>query len=101
MPDRLSVKKIVEKPVLQNVPENGDIKEVFNLTVEPFGVYYANGILVSNCDTAYDAVRVAFIEKTVYSMTNQRASQQEKLDGLNEAVRQKIKVGVARNARSC
>ena len=42
-----------------------DIKEVFNLTVKDFGVYYANDILVSNCDTAYDAVNAAFIDKII------------------------------------
>ncbi len=40
-------------------------KEVFNLTVERFGVYYANGILVSNCDTAVDAIQLALIDKSI------------------------------------
>jgi len=42
-----------------------DIRKVYNLTVETYGVYYANDILVSNCDTCYDAVRLALIDKTL------------------------------------
>ncbi len=39
------------KPVLEVVQQTLDIKQgVYNLTVEGNGVYYANGILVSNCD---------------------------------------------------
>ena len=38
---------------------------VYNLTVEKDHVYYANGILVSNCDTAYDAVNATFIDKII------------------------------------
>ena len=41
------------------------LRKVFNLTVEHFGVYYANNILVSNCDTAYDAIKIALIDKTL------------------------------------
>lgn len=40
---------------------------VYNLTVDKDNVYYANGILVSNCDTAYDACKLALIDKTLLS----------------------------------
>ena len=50
---------------------NEQEKEVYNLTVEEFGVYYANDILVSNCDTAYDAIKTALIDKTLNINTKQ------------------------------
>ena len=46
---------------------------VYNLTVEGYGVYYANGILVSNCDTAADAVRIALMDKMLYGYTHKDA----------------------------
>ena len=46
---------------------------VYNLTVEGYGVYYANGILVSNCDTATDAVRIALMDKMLYGYTHKDA----------------------------
>lgn len=45
--------------------ENTSMKEVFNLTVEPYGVYYVNDILVSNCDTLTDGIKMALIDKTL------------------------------------
>lgn len=39
---------------------------VYNLSVDCYGVYYANGVLVSNCDTCYDAVKMALIDKVIY-----------------------------------
>jgi len=37
---------------------------VYNLTVEDVGVYYANGSLVSNCDSAASLIRAAFSKKS-------------------------------------
>ncbi len=51
----------IERPVLLNAAET--IKPVYNLTVDIHGVYYANDILVSNCDTAYDAIKLTLIDK--------------------------------------
>ncbi len=75
----------MQEPIEKLVP-------VYNLTVEGYGVYYANGILCSNCDTAYDAVKIALIDKVVInSSTNQvdynaigktMFGQQQKLDNL-------------------
>lgn len=44
---------IKQKLVQNNAETNisGKIKPVYNLTVEGIGCYYANGILVSNCDS--------------------------------------------------
>ena len=42
--------------VVQNV--SSDIIPVYNLTVEKAGCYYANGILVSNCDSAASICRL-------------------------------------------
>ena len=52
-------------------PENTESakKPVYNLTVQTDGVYYANGILVSNCDTIYDGVKIALIDKSLYGLT--------------------------------
>jgi len=66
-------RKTAEKLVHQNAQENGDMKEVFNLTVEPYGVYYANNILVSNCDTLADAIKFGLIDKTIITLTEQKA----------------------------
>lgn len=46
----------------QNTTEKSgqNVKPVYNLTIERDGVYYANGILVSNCDNICDAVSIAF-----------------------------------------
>lgn len=48
-----------------------ELKEVFNLTVETYGVYYVNNILVSNCDTLADAIKIALIDKTLQYKTRQ------------------------------
>ena len=34
-------------------------KKVYNIKVEDIGVYYANGILVSNCDTLMYGIQVS------------------------------------------
>lgn len=39
-----------EKHVLKNASQNLHTATVYNLTVEKDHVYYANGLLVSNCD---------------------------------------------------
>jgi len=70
--ERNTVQKYASMRSTQKEPEkNAQEKEVFNLTVEPFGVYYANGILVSNCDTLYDAIKIALIDKTLVLDTKQ------------------------------
>ncbi len=43
----------------QDTIENGEEK-VYNLTITSDGVYYANRVLVSNCDNIVDAVDIAF-----------------------------------------
>jgi len=58
-------KNITQKLALERAPDDTDIKEVFNLTVEDYGVYYANDILVSNCDTLAYAVNIGLINKSV------------------------------------
>ena len=51
---------------MQDEPEKKELnQEVYNLTVEEYGVYFANDILVSNCDTAADAIRLGLIEKSL------------------------------------
>ncbi|HEX4044684.1 MAG TPA: hypothetical protein VHZ76_03345 [Gammaproteobacteria bacterium] len=59
-----TVQKNVTMLNMRNEPE---IKEVYNLTVKNYGVYYANDILVSNCDTAADAIKIALIDKAIIS----------------------------------
>jgi hypothetical protein len=45
-----------EKHAQENAPE------VYRLSVSGFGVYYANGVLVSNCDTLSDSIKIALID---------------------------------------
>lgn len=69
------VRRYVSMKNMQSEPvKKEQEKEVFSLTVEPYGVYYANGILVSNCDTFYDAIKIALIDKSLSFDTKQDAS---------------------------
>jgi hypothetical protein len=63
----LFAKDIIEQHAQVPAQEDLDMKKVYNLKVEPYGVYYANGILVSNCDTAADAIKIALIDKAIIS----------------------------------
>jgi hypothetical protein len=60
---KIPIINVNEKHVLVAVPEKLLTHPVYNLTVETYGVYYAEGILVSNCDTLEMAVRLALIDK--------------------------------------
>lgn len=51
----------------KNAPEY-----VYNLTVERYGVYYANNILVSNCDTLADACRIALIDNLIHKVDHKQ-----------------------------
>ena len=57
--------------------EEENVKPVYNLTVEHDHVYYANNILVSNCDTMYDAIKLALIDKTVIHKAAPRQNYQQ------------------------
>lgn len=51
--------KDVEMPII--IEKDGQKKEkVYNLTIDRDNVYYANRVLVSNCDAMADAVDIAF-----------------------------------------
>ncbi len=97
---------VPENVITPNMQEkhekNVQKKEVFNLTVEPYGVYYANEILVSNCDTFADAIRIALIEKTLYNLNIDKNEDSRKLflDGMNQGMRQKLKLGEVRYGRN-
>ena len=43
--------RLKQKHVQGFAREDSELKEVYNLTVSGYGCYYANGVLVSNCDT--------------------------------------------------
>ena len=50
--DKNIVVKLVQEKEIKNKEEKEQrIKAVYNITVEGAGCYYANGILVSNCDS--------------------------------------------------
>jgi len=51
--------------VAESAGENliGRIEKVYNLTVEKDHVYYANGLLVSNCSQALNRLMFAFVKK--------------------------------------
>lgn len=56
----------VEIIVVQEIDAKEErLQPVYNITVEDAGVYYANDILVSNCDTLADAARMVFIDEIV------------------------------------
>lgn len=75
-PKACHLKNTIPKHAQESVLDCGGIKEVFNLTVDIYGVYYANGILVSNCDVTYDAVKMALIDKNLlaYEMNEARTA---------------------------
>lgn len=54
-----------EKLVPMPAQETMDMRSVYNLTVEHHGVYYANDILVSNCDTLEMSCRAVFIDESL------------------------------------
>jgi len=91
-------KKNAKTSNMQEKPEkNEQEKEVFNLTIETYGVYYANGVLVSNCDTLYDACKIALIDKTIYSIKKQDTSRADKFSSLSQSYKRKLAAGAARN----
>ena len=54
--------KYAENAIEPNMKENGEEKlkkKVYNIKVKDVGVYYANGILVSNCDTLVHSINVS------------------------------------------
>lgn len=54
-------------------------QKVYNLKTS-HGVYYANGVLVSNCDTAYDACKLALIDKTlIYKIGANKKSEKDNI----------------------
>ena len=55
---QLSVKDVTTQNTQENIEEEPR-KKVYNIKVEDVGVYYANGILVSNCDTLMYAIQVS------------------------------------------
>lgn len=50
-------------PVRIGADNEGEGIDVYNLTIEGIGVFYANGVLVSNCDSAASLVRARFSKK--------------------------------------
>ncbi len=70
---KVTLNQKTEKLVPINVEEitnEYSIKPVYAITVEKYGVYYCNGILLRNCDTVYDAIKIALIDKTIYIEPN-------------------------------
>lgn len=68
--------EIVSESMMPFKLELEEPQNVYNLTIEKYGVYYANNILVSNCDTAYDAVKWALIDKLCLSFAHLKITQQ-------------------------
>ncbi len=61
---RSFLRREIDQLVAQNA-EGICQQAVYNITVEDAGVYYANNILVSNCDNLADAVKLALIDEIV------------------------------------
>ena len=55
---QLSAKDVTTQNTQENIEEESR-KKVYNIKVEDVGVYYANGILVSNCDTLMYGIQVS------------------------------------------
>jgi hypothetical protein len=60
-------KREIERHVPEYVREEQQV--VYNITVKDCGVYYANDILVSNCDTLYDGVKLGIIDNVIMNFT--------------------------------
>jgi hypothetical protein len=54
----------IEKHARINAEET--VEPVYAITIEKYGVYYCNGILLRNCDVIYDGVKIGLIDKTLY-----------------------------------
>ena len=54
-------------------------KDVYNITVDGVGAYYANGVLTSNCDTLYDAIKLGIIDNIVLSCSPAKIQEDEKV----------------------
>jgi hypothetical protein len=67
-PSNTFQKNTIQKHAQEPAQEDMDMKEVYSLTVEQFGVYYCNDILVQNCDTLYDGIKIALIDKHLYKV---------------------------------
>lgn len=52
-------------PINVNMKHIKQKEKVYNLKIEDVGVYYANNILVSNCDSAASLIRAKFYKKTI------------------------------------
>lgn len=48
-------------------------------------------------DTLADGIRIALIEKTIYSMDNRESAKQKLMQGMNQSLQRKLKLGAARN----
>lgn len=55
---QLSAKDVTTQNTQENIEEESR-KKVYNIKVKEVGVYYANGILVSNCDTLMYGIQVS------------------------------------------
>jgi len=51
------------------------------------------------CDTLADAIRMAFIEKTLYSIPKEQGTRKRVVEGMNRSLQRKLRAGAARNGR--
>jgi len=66
-------------------------KEVYNLTIQHDGVYYANNVLTSNCDTLYDGIKIALIDKILYNIQSTKTNADDVMKEIaNQMRRQRI-----------
>lgn len=49
------------------------------------------------CDTLYDSIRIALIEKTIYSIDDKEVSRKRLAEGMKNSFRKKLMAGAARN----
>ena len=84
-----------EKHALELAQE--DRQPVYNLTIDKVNVYYANGILVSNCDNFYDGIKIALIDKTLYTESKSTQQAQSVMLNLGQSMRRQRYIRGNRN----
>ena len=82
--------------VQENAPPqlNGKIKRVYNLTIQDANCFYANGILVGNCDCAAQNLHLPIIATKVWKSKNEIKPNEIKLGRYGEKIDNNKKAGM-------
>jgi len=95
----LEIEKLAVSRVNQ-APDHYDIKQVYSLTVENYGVYYCNGILLQNCDTLYDGIKIGLIDKSLYKFNSKtKSAGDDVMSAIGQQMRRQHAARANRNVR--